>query len=176
MKILVTGGTGFTGFTLIQHIIKNTSDSVINVDKFTYVSNLESLIEVSNHTRYSFENADICHHDTIDSILAKYQPDAIMHLAAESHIDRSINSQSDFIQTNIISTYTLLEAAKNYWRQLVEDKKSGFIFHHISTDEVYGDLTHPDQFPKNYPLPLFTEKTLMLQVAYIRHQKHPATM
>ncbi|KMJ46237.1 dTDP-glucose 4,6-dehydratase [Xenorhabdus khoisanae] len=159
MKILVTGGAGFIGSALIRYIINHTDDSVINVDKLTYAGNLESLKEVENNPRYFFEKADICDHNRLDIILEQYQPDAIMHLAAESHVDRSISGPSDFIETNIIGTYTLLEATRNYWQQLLEDKKIKFIFHHISTDEVYGDLPHPDQFPDNTTLPLFTEKT-----------------
>ncbi|MBD2795642.1 dTDP-glucose 4,6-dehydratase [Xenorhabdus sp. 18] len=159
MKILVTGGAGFIGSALIRHIINHTNDNVINVDKLTYAGNLESLKEIDNNPRYSFEKADICDRNRLDSILEQYQPDVIMHLAAESHVDRSISGPSDFIETNIIGTYTLLEATRNYWQQLSESKKNKFIFHHISTDEVYGDLPHPDQFPDSSPLPLFTEKT-----------------
>ncbi|MGJ0624802.1 dTDP-glucose 4,6-dehydratase [Xenorhabdus bovienii] len=159
MKILVTGGAGFIGSALIRHIINNTNDSVINVDKLTYAGNLESLKEIDSNSCYFFEKADICDRDEIDKILEKHQPDAIMHLAAESHVDRSISRPSDFIETNIIGTYTLLEATRNYWQKLPENKKANFIFHHISTDEVYGDLPHPDQFPENHSLPLFTEKT-----------------
>lgn len=160
MKTLVTGGAGFIGSALIRHIINHTNDSVINVDKLTYAGNLESLKEIDSSSRYAFEKADICDQNKLDNILEQYQPDAIMHLAAESHVDRSISDPSDFIETNIIGTYTLLEAARrNYWQQLSEDKKAKFIFHHISTDEVYGDLPHPDQFPDGTTLPLFTEKT-----------------
>ncbi|OKP01930.1 dTDP-glucose 4,6-dehydratase [Xenorhabdus eapokensis] len=161
MKILVTGGAGFIGSALIRYIINHTNDSVINVDKLTYAGNLESLKEIDCNPRYSFEKADICDRNRLDNILEQYQPDAIMHLAAESHVDRSISGPSDFIETNIIGTYTLLEATRNYWQQLSEDKKNKFIFHHISTDEVYGDLPHPDQFPdtNSTTLPLFTEKT-----------------
>ncbi|WFQ78866.1 dTDP-glucose 4,6-dehydratase [Xenorhabdus sp. SF857] len=159
MKILVTGGAGFIGSALIRHIINHTNDSVINVDKLTYAGNLESLKEIDSSPRYNFEKADICDHNRLDNILEQYQPDAIMHLAAESHVDRSISGPDDFIKTNIIGTYTLLEATRNYWQQLPEGKKNKFIFHHISTDEVYGDLPHPDQCPDNTTLPLFTEKT-----------------
>ncbi|OTA19163.1 dTDP-glucose-4,6-dehydratase [Xenorhabdus beddingii] len=159
MKILVTGGAGFIGSALIRHVINHTNDSVINIDKLTYAGNLESLKEIDNSPRYFFEKADICDRNKLDSILEQYQPDAIMHLAAESHVDRSISGPSDFIETNIIGTYTLLEATRNYWQQLPEGKKNKFIFHHISTDEVYGDLPHPDQFSDSSPLPLFTEKT-----------------
>ncbi|PHM58606.1 dTDP-glucose 4,6-dehydratase [Xenorhabdus sp. KK7.4] len=159
MKILVTGGAGFIGSALIRHIINHTNDSVINVDKLTYAGNLESLKEIDNNPRYSFEKVDICDRSSLDNILEAYQPDAIMHLAAESHVDRSISGPSEFIETNIIGTYTLLEATRNYWQQLPENKKNKFIFHHISTDEVYGDLPHPDESPEDSSLPLFTEKT-----------------
>ena len=127
------------------------SDSVVNVDKLTYAGNLESLAEVSQNSRYVFERVDICDRDQIDRVLREHQPDAIMHLAAESHVDRSISGPSEFIQTNIIGTYTLLEAARQYWAALDEVRKASFRFHHISTDEVYGDLEGPED--------LFTETT-----------------
>ena len=151
MKILVTGGAGFIGSAVIRHIISNTSDAVVNVDKLTYAGNLESLAEVSQSSRYSFERVDICDRDQIDRVLREHQPDAIMHLAAESHVDRSISGPSEFIQTNIIGTYTLLEAARHYWAALDDTRKANFRFHHISTDEVYGDLEGPED--------LFTETT-----------------
>jgi dTDP-glucose 4,6-dehydratase len=151
MKILVTGGAGFIGSAVIRHIIENTEDSVINVDKLTYAGNLESLSSVSNNSSYSFEQVDICNRKALDEILVKYQPEVIMHLAAESHVDRSIDGPAAFIETNIIGTYTLLEASRAYWNTLPEDKKASFRFHHISTDEVYGDLDGPTD--------LFTETT-----------------
>lgn len=151
MKILVTGGAGFIGSAVIRHIISNTADSVVNVDKLTYAGNLESLAEVSQNSRYVFERVDICDRDQVDRVLREHQPDAIMHLAAESHVDRSISGPSEFIQTNIIGTYTLLEAARQYWGSLDEARKASFRFHHISTDEVYGDLEGPED--------LFTETT-----------------
>ncbi len=151
MKILVTGGAGFIGSAVIRHIISNTSDSVVNVDKLTYAGNLESLAQVSHDPRYIFEHVDICDRAEIERVLQAHQPDAIMHLAAESHVDRSISGPSEFIQTNIIGTYTLLEAARHYWTGLEGDRKSAFRFHHISTDEVYGDLEGPED--------LFTEET-----------------
>ena len=151
MKILVTGGAGFIGSAVIRHIISNTSDAVVNVDKLTYAGNLESLAEVSQDSRYAFERVDICDRDQIDRVLREHQPDAIMHLAAESHVDRSISGPSEFIQTNIIGTYTLLEAARHYWAALDDTRKANFRFHHISTDEVYGDLEGPED--------LFTETT-----------------
>lgn len=162
MKILVTGGAGFIGSAVVRNIIENTNDSVINVDKLTYAGNLESLTSVANNARYTFEKVDICDRTELDRIFVLYQPDAVMHLAAESHVDRSINRPSDFIQTNIVGTYTLLEAARHYWSQLDSERKSAFRFHHISTDEVYGDLPHPDEQQGqaiNQELPLFTETT-----------------
>jgi dTDP-glucose 4,6-dehydratase len=158
MKLLVTGGAGFIGSAVIRHIINNTTDAVVNLDKLTYAGNLESLAEVSDSARYSFEQVDICNRAEVDRVLAKRQPDAIMHLAAESHVDRSIDGPAEFIETNIVGTYTLLEAARNYWNTLPEAKKANFRFHHISTDEVYGDLPHPSE-SANAHQHLFTEKT-----------------
>lgn len=159
MKILVTGGAGFIGSAVVRHIINNTQDSVVNVDKLTYAGSLESLAEVSGNDRYAFVQADICDRNALDNIFAEHQPDAVMHLAAESHVDRSITGPAEFIETNIVGTYTLLEAARAYWSQLNEDRKVSFRFHHISTDEVYGDLPHPDEFAAGTELPLFTETT-----------------
>lgn len=151
MKILVTGGAGFIGSAVIRHIITNTNDSVVNVDKLTYAGNLESLQAVDQDPRYFFEHVDICDRVALDRVFLEYQPDAVMHLAAESHVDRSISGPSEFIQTNIIGTYVLLEAARGYWSRLDETRQSAFRFHHISTDEVYGDLEGPED--------LFTETT-----------------
>ncbi|MDG5899123.1 dTDP-glucose 4,6-dehydratase [Shewanella xiamenensis] len=151
MKFLVTGGAGFIGSAVVRHIIKNTENSVVNVDKLTYAGNLSSVAEVSNCPRYIFEHADICDATTMASLFEKHQPDAVMHLAAESHVDRSIDGPAAFIETNILGTYTLLEATRNYWKELTEDRKLSFRFHHISTDEVYGDLHGTDD--------LFTETT-----------------
>lgn len=159
MKILVTGGAGFIGSAVVRHIISNTSDSVINVDKLTYAGNLESLAEVSNSERYAFVQADICDGAAMSAIFGQHQPDAVMHLAAESHVDRSISGPAAFIETNIVGTYVLLEAARSYWNGLDSDRKAAFRFHHISTDEVYGDLPHPDEEPAGSALPLFTETT-----------------
>lgn len=159
MKILVTGGAGFIGSAVVRHIIKNTQDIVINVDKLTYAGNLESLHEVSDCERYYFEHADICDQTTMERIFATHKPDAVMHLAAESHVDRSITGPAAFIETNIVGTYVLLEAARIYWSKLDESAKKVFRFHHISTDEVYGDLPHPDEVENSEGLPLFTEKT-----------------
>jgi dTDP-glucose 4,6-dehydratase len=135
MKILVTGGAGFIGSAVIRHLIQNTEHSVVNIDKLTYAGNLNSLKEIENSDRYCFEQADICDRNGIEEIFNKHKPDAIMHLAAESHVDRSIDGPAAFIHTNLIGTYTLLEAARAY---LKENPK--FKFHHVSTDEVYGDL------------------------------------
>ena len=146
MKILITGGAGFIGSALIRYIIKEKTDTVINVDKLTYAGNLESLLPVSDSDRYTFEQVDICDAAKVSELFSKYQPDAVMHLAAESHVDRSIDGPADFIQTNIVGTYTLLEEARKYWLQLDNDKKEAFRFHHISTDEVYGDLEGPEDF------------------------------
>lgn len=150
-KILVTGGAGFIGSAVVRHIIQNTDDSVVNVDKLTYAGNLESLAAISDSSRYFFEKVDICNRAELDRVFNTHRPDAIMHLAAESHVDRSIDGPAAFIETNIVGTYTLLEAARSYWQTLSDDKKAQFRFHHISTDEVYGDLHGTDD--------LFTEET-----------------
>ncbi|AKX54006.1 dTDP-glucose 4,6-dehydratase [Thiopseudomonas alkaliphila] len=157
-KILVTGGAGFIGSAVIRHIIQHTQNSVINLDKLTYAGNLESLVDVSGNERYAFEQVDICNRAQLDRVFAEYQPDAVMHLAAESHVDRSIDGPDEFIQTNIVGTYNLLEAARAYWSQLSAERKAAFRFHHISTDEVYGDLPHPSD-TENAAEHLFTETT-----------------
>lgn len=151
MKILITGGAGFIGSAVIRNIIKNSMDSVINVDKLTYAGNLESLLSVSDSERYCFERVDICDRTELDRVFSQYQPDAVMHLAAESHVDRSIDGPAKFIQTNVVGTCNLLEVARQYWQQLDATAKLTFRFHHISTDEVYGDLDGPNN--------LFTETT-----------------
>lgn len=151
MKLLVTGGAGFIGSAVIRHIIRNTRDEVVNLDKLTYAGNLENLSEVSDSDRYFFEHVDICNRAELDRVMKAHQPDAIMHLAAESHVDRSIDGPADFIETNIVGTYTLLEAARHYWQTLESERHENFRFHHISTDEVYGDLEGPEN--------LFTEHT-----------------
>ena len=152
MKILVTGGAGFIGSAVVRHIIRDTQDAVINLDKLTYAGNLESLADVSTSDRYTFEQVDICNRAELDRVFALHQPDAVMHLAAESHVDRSITGPADFIETNIVGTYMLLEAARAYWNGLDEERKAAFRFHHISTDEVYGDLPHPDEFETPSPI------------------------
>lgn len=149
--ILVTGGAGFIGSAVVRHLINDTGHTIINVDKLTYAGNLESLTSVSDDPRYQFEKVDICDAKEIARVLARYQPDVIMHLAAESHVDRSIDGPDEFIQTNIVGTYNLLEQARAYWTQLEAAKKAGFRFLHVSTDEVYGDLEGTDD--------LFTETT-----------------
>ncbi|MNG78472.1 dTDP-glucose 4,6-dehydratase 2 [compost metagenome] len=150
-RILVTGGAGFIGSAVVRHIIDATQDSVMVVDKLTYAGNLESLAVIADNERYSFEQVDICDRAALDRVLAQYQPDVIMHLAAESHVDRSIDGPAAFIETNVVGTYTLLEAARRYWQPLDAEEKQNFRFHHISTDEVYGDLHGTDD--------LFTETT-----------------
>lgn len=162
MKILVTGGAGFIGSAVIRHIIENTQDSVINLDKLTYAGNLESLRSVDKNERYAFEQVDICNRTELDRVFETHKPDVVMHLAAESHVDRSITGPAEFIQTNIVGTYNLLEAAREYWNALEAVAKKAFRFHHISTDEVYGDLPHPDEqkgHDLDKALPLFTEQT-----------------
>lgn len=140
MKILVTGGAGFIGSAVIRHIIQNTNNQVLNIDKLTYAGNLESLKEIDQHSNYEFKKIDICDTEQITAAIDAFQPNAIMHLAAESHVDRSIDGPAAFIQTNIVGTYTLLEAARKYWISLEAEAQQNFRFHHISTDEVYGDL------------------------------------
>jgi dTDP-glucose 4,6-dehydratase len=151
MKFIVTGGAGFIGSAVVRHIIEQTNDEVLVIDKLTYAGNLESLDNVSENSRYYFKQIDICDRNKLDTVITDFCPDIIMHLAAESHVDRSIDNPASFIETNVIGTYALLEAALAYWRTLDKIKQASFRFHHISTDEVYGDLygTHD----------LFTEKT-----------------
>ncbi|VXB89324.1 dTDP-glucose 4,6 dehydratase, NAD(P)-binding [Enhydrobacter sp. 8BJ] len=150
-NILVTGGAGFIGSAVIRYLINETNSNVLNIDKLTYAGNLESLASVNDNPRYQFLHADICDKVAMTKAFDDFEPDIVMHLAAESHVDRSIDGPMDFIQTNIIGTYNLLEVARNYWQNLAEDKKSSFKFHHISTDEVYGDLEGTED--------LFTEET-----------------
>jgi len=159
MKVIVTGGAGFIGSALIRHLIDEKSFSVINVDKLTYASNLKSLDSIKRSSLYKFEQVDICNGSAIEAIFKKYKPNAVMHLAAESHVDRSISDPLDFVTTNVLGTSILLEKSREYWCTLEGEAKSSFRFHHISTDEVYGDLPHPDDGPKGQILPLFTEET-----------------
>jgi len=144
--ILVTGGAGFIGSALIRHIIKNTYHSVVNIDKLSYSGNLQSLESIESNKNYIFERVDICDEKELNRIFKKNKPDIVMHLAAESHVDRSIDGPGDFIKTNIVGTFTLLEQSKNYWQSLEGDKKNNFRFLHVSTDEVYGDLEGTTDF------------------------------
>lgn len=140
MKIVVTGGAGFIGSAVCRHLVRDTDAAVINVDKLTYAANLRSLDPIANSPRYSFVRADICDREVMDAVFAKYEPDAVMHLAAESHVDRSINGSDDFIRTNVLGTHCLLEAARAYWMKLPAERAQKFRFLHVSTDEVYGSL------------------------------------
>ncbi|ATD08965.1 dTDP-glucose 4,6-dehydratase [Pseudoalteromonas piscicida] len=150
-KILITGGAGFIGSAVVRHIINNTKDSVVNLDKLTYAGNLESLVSVAGSERYIIEQVDISDRAEVERVFIEHKPDAVMHLAAESHVDRSIDGPAVFIETNIVGTYTLLEAARSYWNTLDGERKAAFRFHHISTDEVYDDLEGTED--------LFTETT-----------------
>ena len=151
MKVLVTGGAGFIGSAVVRHMVLDLGYSVINVDKLTYAGNLESISEVNHSELYHFERVDICDRNSVDRIFSEYRPDKVIHLAAESHVDRSINGPKDFIETNIIGTYNLLEVTRQYFYDLKPRKKDCFRFHHVSTDEVYGDLAGTNNY--------FTEDT-----------------
>ncbi|WP_370743295.1 dTDP-glucose 4,6-dehydratase [Klebsiella pneumoniae] len=151
MKVIVTGGAGFIGSAVVRHIIGSTNDEVMIIDCLTYAGNLESLDTVSSSSRFKFEKVNICDRKELDRVFNEYKPDIIMHLAAESHVDRSIDGPTAFIETNIFGTYVMLEAARAYWDKLDSERKDSFRFHHISTDEVYGDLHGTDD--------LFTETT-----------------
>ena len=151
MNILVTGGAGFIGSAVLRHLINDTTHNVLNLDKLTYAGNLDSLSSVASSDRYQFSQTDICDRAALNDVFGDFRPDVIMHLAAESHVDRSIDGPAEFIETNIIGTYQLLEATRAYYNDLSPDRRAGFRFHHISTDEVYGDLEGTDD--------LFTETT-----------------
>jgi len=151
LKILVTGGAGFIGSAVVRLIISQTKYDVVNLDKLTYAGNLDTLSDIASSLRYRHEQVSICDRQVLDRVFQQHQPDCVMHLAAESHVDRSIDGPADFIGTNIVGTFSLLEAARHYYESLEEDKRELFRFHHISTDEVYGDLDGTDD--------LFTEQT-----------------
>lgn len=146
MKILITGGAGFIGSALIRHFINNTNHKVLNLDKLSYSGNLDSLKSVSSSSNYFFKKIDICNKRLVEKVFKTFQPEIIMHLAAESHVDRSIIRSNEFIQTNIFGTYNLLETSRRYWRELGESRKKKFRFHHVSTDEVYGELKNKFDF------------------------------
>ncbi|MGO2264658.1 dTDP-glucose 4,6-dehydratase [Halomonas sp.] len=148
---LITGGAGFIGSAVVRELIQNTTHQVINVDKLTYAGNLESIGSIEGHDRYTFVQADICDASAMQQLFTQHQPDVVMHLAAESHVDRSIDGPAEFIQTNVVGTAVLLEAARSYWNSLQGERRDAFRFHHISTDEVYGDLEGTED--------LFTEHT-----------------
>jgi dTDP-glucose 4,6-dehydratase len=149
--IVVTGGAGFIGSAVIRHLIGSTIATVVNVDKLTYAGNLESLADVADNPRYRFERLDICDFDAVREVFARHRPDAVLHLAAESHVDRSIDGPRVFVETNVVGTYTLLEVARAYWQDLEPTAKSRFRFHHVSTDEVYGSLPAEGLFTEDMP-------------------------
>ncbi|WP_136080127.1 dTDP-glucose 4,6-dehydratase [Pontiella desulfatans] len=151
MKVVVTGGAGFIGSAVCRHLVKDKACEVLNLDKLTYAGVPESLKEIEDSPLYRFEKADVCDKTAVAAIFADYQPDAVMHLAAESHVDRSIDGPATFIETNIVGTYTMLECARDYWNGLSEGKKERFRFHHISTDEVYGSLGDDGLFEETTP-------------------------
>jgi len=151
MRILVTGGAGFIGSALVRHLVNEAGADVLTFDKLTYAGNLSSLRAVDNAPNHHFVRADICDRRAVTAALEEFQPDRIYHLAAESHVDRSIDGSADFITTNIVGTYTLLEAARHYWQSLDEERKARFRFLHVSTDEVYGSLEGSGLFTETTP-------------------------
>ncbi|MDV7341631.1 dTDP-glucose 4,6-dehydratase [Terasakiella sp. A23] len=151
MKIIVTGGAGFIGSAVVRLLVADYKWDVLNIDKLTYAANLNSLASVEKQPNYQFRQTDICDMAAMTSAFEEFQPDAIMHLAAESHVDRSIDGPGAFMETNIIGTYTLLEVARKYYADLEEERKEKFRFHHISTDEVYGTLGETDLFTEETP-------------------------
>ncbi|MEW5681796.1 MAG: dTDP-glucose 4,6-dehydratase [Pseudomonadota bacterium] len=152
MTLFVTGGCGFIGSAFIRYVLQHTQHNIVNIDKLTYAANPQALAMVATNPRYQFIQADICDGSLLKQLFLQYQPQAVVHLAAESHVDRSISGAADFIHTNINGTFTLLEAARDYWQTLTAVEQTAFRFHHVSTDEVFGDLATPD-------LPAFTEQT-----------------
>lgn len=160
MKILITGGAGFIGSALVRYIIEQQQDEVFNVDKLSYAAHPYALASVASNSRYQFKKLDICAVDELRLIFQRFQPDAVMHLAAETHVDRSINSSAVFMHSNYMGTFNLLEVTREYWQTLSPEKREQFRFIHISTDEVYGDLPHPDEHAEASSL-RFTENSLL---------------